>query len=225
MALQAPRKNAKVVLPEPPPPDKIIIKEGEFTKTKLGVTTVARRRKNSQIVKGKVRGNRKFFTDKEKMEAACAFAVTGNSRRTAEITKIAECTIRAWKQTEWWNEIQSKIVKEQDEELDTKLTKLVDKAVDQVNDRLDSGDYLYDAKNQKMVRKPINGKDLAIITAITVDKRQLLRGLPTSRTEKVSQDERLLKLAEQFKSFVGARDITPFVEVEGNDQLESPSAG
>ena len=201
-------------------PEKIVIKDGEFTKKKTGNGgTIAQRRK-SEIVKGKVRGNRKYFSDKEKMEAACTFAVTGNSRRTAEITKISECTIRAWKQTEWWNEIQANIVKEQDEELDTKLTKLVDKAVEGVNDRLDNGDYVYDAKNEKIVRKPINGKDLAIITAITVDKRQLLRGLPTSRTEKVSQDERLLKLAEQFKSFVGARDITPLVEIQSADNEE-----
>ena len=157
---------------------------------------------------GKAVGQRDTYTDKEKMEAACAFAVTGNSRRVAELTKIPEGTIRAWKTTEWWNDLQSRIIREQDEELDTKLTKLIDKAVGEVNDRLEEGDYVYNPKLDKLIRKPVNAKDLAITSAVLVDKRQLLRGQPTSRVEKVSQDETLLKLADEFRKFSQAKTIT-----------------
>lgn len=155
---------------------------------------------------GKV--GRVWFDDKTKMEVACAFAVTGNARRASELTGVPEGTIRSWKTQEWWHEIQSRIIQEQDEELDVKLTKLVDKAVDQVNDRLDNGDFIYNAKEDKLVRKPVGAKDLAIVTAITVDKRQLLRGQPTQRVEKVSTDERLNKLALEFKKFSNAKEIT-----------------
>jgi hypothetical protein len=148
------------------------------------------------------------------MEVVCCFAVCGNSKQAAEITKVPEATIRTWKQTEWWNEIVSRIHAEEDEELDTKLTKLLNKAVEHVNDRLDSGDWVYNAKLDKLIRKPINAKDAAIVTAITIDKRQLLRGQPTSRVEKVSSNERLKSLAEQFKAFSKARDITNEVTPE-----------
>jgi hypothetical protein len=150
----------------------------------------------------------------------CAFAVCGNSRQVAEITKVPEGTIRAWKQTEWWSDIISRIHSEEDEELDTKLTKLVNKAVDHVNDRLDSGDWIYDTKRGELLRKPVSSRDLAIVAAITVDKRQLLRGQPTSRVEKVSHDERLSKLALQFKQFTEAKEVESTAQLIEEENLD-----
>lgn len=163
-----------------------------------------------------------WYSDAKKLEVACAYAVSGNSRRVSELTKIPEGTIRAWKQTVWWHEIQSRIHQEQNEELDVKLTKLVDKAVDQINDRLESGDYVYNAKEDKLVRKPVNAKDIAIVTAITLDKRQLLRGEPTQRVEKISENEKLTRLAEQFKKFALAKEIdndAERIEVDNATQI------
>lgn len=190
-------------------PEKIVIKEGEYTSKKRGrPTTVEARRKAKNKTPGKATGSKTFYTDKEKMEAACAFAVTGNSRRASELTRIPEATIRMWKQTEWWNEIQDKIIKEQDEELGTKLTALVDKAVGEINDRLDEGDWVYNAKLDKLIRKPVGARDLSIVSAVLVDKRQLLRGQPTSRVERVSQEETLAKLAADFRKFSQAKEVT-----------------
>lgn len=160
------------------------------------------------------KNTRDHYTEKQKMQALCAFAVCGNSRRVAEMTGIPEGTIRAWKSTEWWFEAMTRVHQEEDEQLDVKLTALIDKAVDKVNDSLDNGDWIYDIKRGKLVRKPMSGKDTAIITAITLDKRQLLRGQPTSRVEKVSQDERLLRLAEQFKNFSKAKEVVQVEELD-----------
>lgn len=187
-------------------PEKIFVSEKNLKK-KVGRKETWERRKKQAIQDGKVKGNRLHYSDKKKMDVACSYAVCGNSRRVSELHDVPEGTIRAWKQTEWWNEIMSRIIQEQDEELGSKLTNLIDKAVDQVNDRLDNGDWIYNPKSDKLVRKPINAKDLAIVTAITVDKRQLLRGQPTSRVEKVSQDERLTRLQKQFQLFVSAKEV------------------
>lgn len=188
-------------------PDEIRVSK-ELLRNKGGHPTTIQMRRKAKKVAGKVSGNRHHYSDKEKMNAVCIFAVSGNSRRVAELSGVPEGTIRAWKCTEWWNEILTRIHVEEDEELDTSLTKLVNKAVVAVNDRLDDGDWVYNPKMDKLIRKPVNAKDLAIVTAITIDKRQLLRGQPTSRVEKISQDERLLKLADQFKQFAKGRDIT-----------------
>lgn len=177
---------------------------------------------NKHIGSGKPRHrdlpqNRKrgWYSDALKMKVACTYALTGNSRRTSEMTKVPEGTIRAWKSTEWWHEIMSRIREEQNEELDAKLTKLVDKALDAVNDRLENGDYVYNAKTGSLSRKPVSMKDLAIVTAITVDKRQLLRGEPTSRVEKVSENEKLSRLQQEFRKFSEAKEITSqAVEIE-----------
>lgn len=203
-------------------PDVIKINPEDFNKKKAGrpTTEVYRRNHRKELAKaGKAIGQRASYSDKEKMNAACSFAVCGNSRRVAEITGVPEGTIRAWKTTEWWEEIQSRIIKEQDEELDTKLTKLVDKAVAEVNDRLEDGDYVYNSKLDKLIRKPINAKDLAVVAAITVDKRQLLRGQPTSRTENISQESTLKKLADEFKRFAVAKEVVQDTSLEEKDVL------
>ena len=166
---------------------------------------------------------RNRYSDAKKMEVACCMAVCGNSKQASEVTRVPEATIRTWKTTEWWNEIMSRIHQEEDEELDTKLTKLVNKAVASVNERLDNGDWIYNAKQDKLVRKPVSAKDAAIVSAISIDKRQLLRGQPTSRVEKVSQNERLTKLAEQFRTFSLAREVeSTAIRVEEEQYIEPP---
>lgn len=187
-------------------PDVIPV-DSSFAKKKRGRPTTIEARRKSVPVEGKVKGRRDRYTDKEKLNAVCTYAVTGNSRRCAEIVKIPEATIRAWKGTEWWAEAMARVVAEKDETLTVELSALVDKAVQQVNDRLDNGNYIYDTKRGQMIRKPIDAKELAIVTAIAIDKRQLIRGEPTSRTESISQNERLKSLQEQFKKFVRAKEV------------------
>lgn len=194
-------------------PDKIKVDESVLKSKPGRKSTIELRRTNSEPVRGRKAGKRVHYTDKEKLNAVCVFAVAGNSRRVAEITKIPECTIRAWKTTEWWNDAMSRIITEQDEELNSKLTKLVDKAVDAVNDRLENGNYVYNPKLDKLIRKPVDAKELAIVTAISIDKRQLLRGQPTSRIERISQDERLEKLSKQFQNFANAKEIVQEAEI------------
>jgi transposase-like protein len=207
-------------------PESIVV-DSTILKKKRGRKTDIERRRNSTPVQGKVKGKRTHFTDKEKLRAVSTYAVAGNSRRVAEITGIPEGTIRSWKSTDWWHEAMQKIVVEQDDELGTKLTNLVNKAVDEVNDRLENGNYVYNPKLDKLIRKPVDAKELAIVTAISIDKRQLLRGLPTSRTENVSQTDRLTKLQEQFKQFVTAKEVKQVdgelivnVEVFDEDEIE-----
>jgi hypothetical protein len=187
-------------------PETITVDES-FARKKPGrPTTVAARRK-SQPVKGKVQGKRNHFTDKEKLNCVCVYAVTGNARRTAEITKIPEGTIRSWKSTVWWQEASARVHQEKDEEINSKLTQMIDKAVEAVNDRIDNGDYIYDARNQQIIRVPVKAKDLTIVTAIGIDKRNLLRGQPTQRIEKVSVDDHLQKLQDKFKQFMLAKEV------------------
>lgn len=160
-----------------------------------------------------------WYSDSKKMEAACTYAVTGNARRVSEICKVPEGTVRAWKTTEWWHEIMSRIQQEQNDELDSKLTRLVDKAVDEINDRLENGDFVYNTKMDKLIRKPIGAKDLSIVAAVTVDKRQLLRGQPTSRVEKVSENEKLMRLQAEFKKFALAKEVTSVAETIEEEQI------
>ena len=57
-------------------------------------------------------------------------------------------------------------------------------------------------------RKPMSGRDAAIVNAVVVDKRQLLRNKPNKKEEQTSTDKRLANLAEEFKKFMKAKDVT-----------------
>ena len=55
-------------------------------------------------------------------------------------------------------------------------------------------------KNGDVVRRQMSGKDKAWVMGITFDKRALLRGDPTSRTEKVDQKALISELKEDFEA-------------------------
>ena len=194
-------------------PEEIIVTQA-LTKKRPGGKTTIQKRRASTSVKGKVSGNKTFYSEKEKLNVCCVFAVTGNSRRTAELTKVPEATIRAWKTQAWWHDVTSRIHEEQDEEISGKLTKLVDNAVNQINDRLEHGDFVYNPKLDKLIRKPVGARDVAAVAVMAVDKRQLLRGKATSRTEKIGVDERMKDLAAQFKKFAQAKEIVQDTSIE-----------
>lgn len=168
-----------------------------------GVKTRARTRKNKNG----------WHPEELKIEAVALYAALGNIAEVSRVLDVNAATLRAWKQTEWWNEMLNRVHDEKDEELDSKFSKTIDKAMDEINDRLENGDFVLNAKTGQVSRVKPKMRDIAYVTSMQIDKRQLLRGRPTSRTEKVSSDERLNKLAKEFARFVGSKDITEETEV------------
>ena len=138
------------------------------------------------------------YTAEEKFQAVMAYITTGNSKQAQKYCIVPANTIRYWKaNASWWPEAVAYAKQQKQEELDAKLTKIIDLAVDQVEDRLINGDEVL-TKNG-IERKKMSGKDAATTGAILFDKRQLIRGDPTSRTEKVSVDESLAALKAGFE--------------------------
>lgn len=153
------------------------------------------------VKKGMEKG---IYPEAKMIEAATIYAATGSLTRTAELTKVNETTIRAWRKTEAFQELLREIWAENNEKIDAKFTEIIEKSLDAVLDRLDHGDYHVTSRGE-LVRKPINAKELSLVQAINVDKRQLLRGLPTSRSESTESASektvnRLEKLAETFQN-------------------------
>ena len=115
---------------------------------------------------------------------------------------------------EWWPQIIDRIRNECDDELDVKLTGVIDKAVGAINDRLEHGDWIYDSKAGELKRKPVAARDASYITASMVDKRTLIRKKVVQRGEQATINERLSKLAQEFEKFAKAKDITSEVSVQ-----------
>ena len=150
-----------------------------------------------------------WWPEEMRIEVVALFATVGNARRVSEITGVPEGTIRAWKTQEWWTEMMHRVRDDEAEEVDCKFTKIVNKALDEISDRLENGDMVYNARTGETARVKVKAKDAAIVAAISVDKRELLRGNVTARVEKVDTTNRLSDLAEQFAKFAAARNITP----------------
>lgn len=135
--------------------------------------------------------------------------------KISEITGVPAETIRAWKKEPWWHEVKEKILREQDDEISSQFTKIVNKAQKEVLDRLENGDWVVLRSGEK-TRKPLAARDANQIINSGIKNRQLLNDRPTSRTESLSTPEKLMKLADEFRKFSKAKtiehnvqDITP----------------
>lgn len=143
-----------------------------------------------------------------KIAACAAYISKGSFYRAERMTGVPKATIRHWsKNAEWWPTVSEGIRKTLQAELDGRWTGLLHLAADEIEDRLENGDIKWDQKNEKYVAVPVGAKDLTVITSILSEKRALLRGDPTSRTEKITAKDTLDDLKVEFKKFSEARTI------------------
>lgn len=135
----------------------------------------------------------------DKIRAAFAYIITGNSQEASAICGIPDRTIREWSEHTWWSDLinEAKITK--NAELDALYTRIIDKAVRGVEDRVTNGDESV-TKDGGTVRKAVSGRDLAIIAATFQDKRAIIRGEPTSISKRISERDRLQEIAAGLES-------------------------
>ena len=166
-----------------------------------------------EIILGKRRGpgfkfsNPNYYNLEQKTDACAMYCVYGDIDQVSELTGIPAKFLREWKQEPWWNEIQKKVFVEQNEKLAGRISGVLDKSLEHLVDRLDNGDYLWDVRKSKLVRKPVDTKVLATVFNTLVTRRQLIRGEPTSITTQVGVDDRLKLLAQQFEKFAAAKEV------------------
>lgn len=152
----------------------------------------------------------------QKLAAVTQYLALGNMRLVSATTGIDYGLLRKWKMEDWWKEFEREIRNTDNLQLDTKLTKIVDRSLEAVADRLENGDYIYDSKTGRMERKPVAMKDAAKVSVDLLTKRELLRGNATSRTETtaVPVADQLKFLAAEFARMTSGKPIEPAIDVE-----------
>lgn len=192
--------------------------------------------KGREIILSKTRGRpmhphwkKGYYTDKERIEAVALYAATGSFPRVNELTGISVTSLRGWAKEEWFHTLLDEIRAENDHQIDAKFNEIIVGALDQLGDRVLNGDLVLN-KDGELVRKPVGARDLSIVTAINIDKRQLLRGKPTHRTETVanqSVEQRLANLANEFKKLTGRQpkpsEIIDVIPIQEDDNGPEPS--
>ena len=87
------------------------------------------------------------------------------------------------------------------------MTSIIHFAGEELIDRLQNGDEVI-TKDGDVRQKKIGAKDLAWIMSIIHDKRALLRGDPTSRTEKIDTAKILDDMAKRFAEMGQAKIVS-----------------
>src|SRR3990167_7059735 len=140
------------------------------------------------------------WSEAKHIEVVTTWLVLGKIPLVSATTGVPEGTIRQWRTQPWWKEIEISVQTETDQELDAKLAKRIDKALDVIWDRLEHGDFMYDPKTGEFMRKPVNLKDTHRVMVDMLDKRLLLRKQPKEQQNQAAVGEMLKNLAKEFEA-------------------------
>lgn len=149
-----------------------------------------------------------IWDKKKQLEAVTTYLATGSIAETSRIINVPYRTVQSWKlESEWWPKVVEEIQSGENQKIDQKMSRIIDKTLEKLVERIEDGDYMYDQKTGRMVKVPIKARDLERITSGLFDKRQLIRKQPTNiKSDPSNQTDRLLKLAEQFASFAAGKE-------------------
>ena len=135
------------------------------------------------------------WSQEARIQAVSQYLVLGNMALVSACTKIPHQLLRAWKQQPWWAETEAQIRATENLQMDNKLSKIVDRSLDAVLDRVENGEFVYNQKTGAIIRRSVSMKDAAKVATDLITKRELLRGNATERKEAVQ-----IPVADQLKA-------------------------
>lgn len=150
--------------------------------------------------------NKHPYSPQQRVDVVMAYSTAGNLQAIAKQFGIPEQTLYTWRKQVWWEPALRECLRQHDVELDMRLTGVLNKTLNHMNDRLDHGDEVLD-KNGELVRKKVSFRDLAISgLGVGYDKRALNRGMPTKRII-ITDVERVTLLVEGFQVIAKERKL------------------
>lgn len=153
------------------------------------------------------------WSDTQKIEAVTTWLMLGNGAQTAKVLGIPLITFRVWKASAWWKEIESELRVGEKLILSARLKNIVDKALEQVTDRLENGELKYNSKKGELYRQPVQMKDANKVLADMIDRREKLVTTEQHQMQEEGVKEKLEKLAKSFEEFANKQANKPVVNV------------
>jgi DNA-binding transcriptional regulator YdaS (Cro superfamily) len=155
------------------------------------------------------------YSLEQRITTVAYYSVLGSLSKAAKLAGVHPRTVVYWKQkSPWWRATLANIRKYRQDELDTKLTNIIHKSVEQLEDRIINGNTVVTKRGDK-IQVPLQAKELAAAgLSVPYEKRALLRGEATSRNERSQTTEQLLAiLADKFIKIAGkvAENSQPMV--------------
>jgi hypothetical protein len=139
------------------------------------------------------------YTEAEKREALRCYLVQGTYQKAADASGIPLNTIRSWKhlEREWWDRVCNELITELEGEYRPGWVRVLGKAMEAMEDRLEGGDYVLTKEGLKRV--PVKGKELGIILGIAADKLKsfgLMAPVKAAKAVAEERQERLVAIAQ-----------------------------
>ena len=142
------------------------------------------------------------WKESKRIEANTTNLSTGNLTETGRMTGVPLNTLEQWKKSDWWKEMEKRIRSDEDQQMDAKLTKIIDRTLEKLVDSIENGEHIYDQRTGQVKRMPAKMRDLNNAFNTILDKRQLIRRQPTKIIEQTTTAVQLQNLAESFAKFV-----------------------
>ena len=163
-----------------------------------------------------------IWSDEKRVEAVSAYIAMGTMTVVAQATGIPVNTLYSWKKyTSWWPDLERTIRGEQNNEYSAVISDIVTSSLLAIQDRITSGDFIYNPRSGETTRVPMKGKELNSVVSTLLSKRSELvrenRADSTGAGDEKSLENKLTMLADAFKSFVASKkieviDITPVLQ-------------
>lgn len=160
--------------------------------------------------------NSKYPVEK-RLEAVTLYMACGNMRQVEAVTGISYSNLRLWQQQDWWKEMEVEIKAARRTQVSTKLNKLIDKAINLVEDRVDNGDWHFNRKTSEFERVPLSALTANKIVTDMMTRTEAIEKLQQQETviqNEASIQDTLKLLADQFASMNKKRTVKPVEEVE-----------
>jgi transposase-like protein len=154
--------------------------------------------------------SKKNYPIEKKIEAVTQYLALGNLKQVAAITGVSYPNIKLWKSQDWWKELEVEIKAARRLQTNSKLSKIVDKALATVEDRIENGDIVFNRKTNELERIPVSA---LTATKVANDLMQRQEALEKISVAEIQQDktqtiqDQLKLLADEFAKFNTKRTI------------------
>jgi hypothetical protein len=183
-----------------------------------------------KIIKRQINKNPKIhnpsaqWSDKQKFEAVTSYLLVGKWPLVAEATGIPIDTLKKWKASKWWKEMEDEVRHSSNVEMSASLKRVREKALKEVEDRLDNGEFHINPNTGNITRRPVQMRVAAEIAIKSIDREILLQKL--EEKPKV-QEEEIVERLKTIEAFLikGARKKAQIIDAEVIENGEGLPAG
>lgn len=164
----------------------------------------------------------KMYPPEKRIEVVTKWMALGNMRLVSELTGVSYQLCRMWKQMPWWADLVAEIKASRDIVVDNKLSKLVDRSLELVGDRLDNGNIIWNKKTQQYDRAELSISevtkvaDTLLTQQLNLSKKKVVESQADSQQ---SVKDQIAMLAGEFAKFNTRRTVDMVPRQENHSAL------